>query len=136
VARCGHLSDTNVVGEIERPSIHPQRSALTPCRLMQDLTQPREAIQPQFDQRSHPADLDVAGGIQQTAAVQQAQRADVLGQTRSGHRMSRSSAESLSSAMYVTCSGGSSPWLPRTRATGPVGSGSLGPCRPPTVGAT
>ena len=68
----------HVIAQVERRCIHPQRPAKAARGYVEDLTEPGEEVQPAFDRTLCVLDPKAAVGVEQAAAVQNAQSTDVL----------------------------------------------------------
>jgi hypothetical protein len=78
ISRRGQREHPHVVGEIDRWRVDPQRPAKPQPRPVQQLPEARHKLQPLLDPIADPFDLEAAVGVQQRAAVEDDERADVL----------------------------------------------------------
>jgi hypothetical protein len=67
-----------VITQVERRCIDPQRTAETSPRHVEHLTEPREEMQSTFDRLLRGLDPEAAIGIEETAAIENAQGTNVL----------------------------------------------------------
>ena len=70
--------DADVVAQVERRCIHPQRPAKAAPGYVEDLTEPGEEMQPALDRTLCVLNPKAAVGIEQAAAAQNPQSTDVL----------------------------------------------------------
>lgn len=69
---------TDVLAQVERRCVCPQRAAEASPGYVQDLMEPREEVQPIFDDLLRGLDPEATLGVEQAAAVEQNQSTDVL----------------------------------------------------------
>jgi hypothetical protein len=70
--------DPDVVAQIERRRVHPQRPAEASPGYVEDLSEPREEMQPAFHRLLRGVDPEAAVGVEQASAVQDTHSTDVL----------------------------------------------------------
>jgi hypothetical protein len=79
VARGRDGEDPDVIVDVERRGVEPQRPAEAETRHAQDLPEPGHPMQPPPDVLPEGVDPDSAVGVEEPVAVEDGQRADVLG---------------------------------------------------------
>ena len=72
------MLDADVVVQIERGGVDPQRAAEPTPRPVENLTEPSEEVQPSCDRVLRSLDPESAFDVEEAAAVEDAQRTDVL----------------------------------------------------------
>ena len=70
--------DTDVIAQVERRCIHPQRPAEASPGYVQDLTEPAEDVQPTLDRLPRGLNPEATARIEEAAAVEDTQSTDVL----------------------------------------------------------
>jgi hypothetical protein len=70
--------DPDVVAQIERRRVHPQRPAEASPGYIEDLTESREEMQPTFHRLLRGLDPKAAVGVEQASAVEDTHSTDVL----------------------------------------------------------
>jgi hypothetical protein len=68
----------HVIAQVERRCVHPQWPAKAARWYVEDLTEPGEEVQPALDRTLCVLDPKAAIGVEEAAAIQNAQSTDVL----------------------------------------------------------